>query len=86
VGPKAGLDGCGKSRPQRDFFFLVTFIKCFMLHSLYILLYDDNFKCVETLRLHWLSYYFADVVFHVSYPCLASARQLCFPSSSMSLK
>jgi len=62
-------------------FFLVTLIQCFMLHSLYILLYDDTFKCVETLRLRWLSCYFADVIFHVSYPCLASARQFR-PTSS----
>jgi len=86
VGLRAGLDRCGKSRPHLDFFFLVTFIQCLILHILYILLYDDTFKCVETLRLRWLSCYFADVVFHVSYPCLASARKLCLTSSFMTLR
>jgi len=79
VGLRFGLDRCGKCSPHRDFFFLMSFIQCFMLHSLYRSLHDDTFECIKTLRLLLLSCYVTDGVFHVSYPCFASARQLYLP-------
>jgi hypothetical protein len=50
-----------------------------MLHSLYHSLHDGTLECVKTLRLRWLFCYITDGVFHVSYPCLASGRQLYLP-------
>ena len=46
VGARAGLDGCGKSRPHRDFFFrCVLFIHCVPLYpvsSCHLFLYTHN--------------------------------------------
>jgi hypothetical protein len=40
VGPRAGLDECGKSHPHRDFFFFAFSCTPFVLHP-YLCLYPD---------------------------------------------
>jgi hypothetical protein len=41
VDPKAGLDGCGKSRPHRDFFFLKYYIYSFYSFVDYSFIWSD---------------------------------------------